>query len=66
MTLKIHAFLFSMVIQDIVVMESGTKPVITPTYRQKGRAKKTCDIILSTEVLTCFLILQIQVKIKAF
>ncbi len=34
-----------MAIQYIGVMESGVKPVLPPTNRQKLEAKKTCDII---------------------
>ena len=31
---KVHAFLFLMVVQDIVVIIFGVKPVIPPTYRK--------------------------------
>jgi hypothetical protein len=59
-------------IEDVI--ESGAKTVITPTYMQNirpikiadtylnfGRLQKSCDIILSSEVLICIPILSTQV-----
>ena len=37
-------FFYSRPIQDIVVMESGTKPVITPTNQSFSKPPKNCDI----------------------
>jgi hypothetical protein len=34
--IKFHAFVVSMAIQDIVVMTSGMKPVISPEAVEKG------------------------------
>jgi hypothetical protein len=39
----------------------GVKPVISPTYTNFGRLLKSCDIILSIEVLTNLPILSTQV-----
>jgi hypothetical protein len=45
---KFHAFLICMDAQDVVVMIFVAKLVISPTYRPKLEAQKTCDIIHSS------------------
>ena len=50
LTLKVHAFLFSMVIQDIVVIVFGTKPVITPTYYYPAIFIDHWDIIFISQM----------------
>jgi len=41
------------------------KPVVSPTCTNFGKLLKSCDIILSIDVLTCFPILPNQVFVKA-
>jgi hypothetical protein len=43
--IKFHAFVVSMAIQDIVVMASGMKPVISPTFMQNIWPLKIADTV---------------------
>ena len=42
--LKFHAFFNSMGIQDIEVIKSALKPVLSPTNLQKETDLNSCDI----------------------
>jgi hypothetical protein len=43
--IKFHAFLICMAIQDVGVMRSGMKPVLSPTKLELLKAIKICAIL---------------------
>jgi hypothetical protein len=47
---KVHAFVIPVAIQDIVVMASGMKPAITPTYYYPALFIVHWDIVFISQV----------------